>query len=255
MSNDVFSDIKSYYIQVAKNLIAEARQASLLVNSTSVGTEREEVYRKFLERHLPKACDAFLGGYVFDLQGNASKQIDVIVTSMSTPTFQLPNQTRIIAPLEGTVAVAEIKSRLDKASLFSALRNFAAIPSMPDSEGIIPPLMSAPKQRWADIPYKIILAYDAIQRERLWEYIQEFYDANGHIPLDRRPNIIHVLDKYMVIRITPDMRILEPDGTPSAEPIRAGQFRWFHPNSDPMAIAWTLNAIQSNAFVLNQSLV
>ena len=66
MSTDVFSDLKSYYIQVAQNLIAEAKQAALLVNPTGVGTEREEAYRDFLDRHLPKTCDVFLGGYVFD---------------------------------------------------------------------------------------------------------------------------------------------------------------------------------------------
>ncbi|MCY4408953.1 MAG: hypothetical protein OXC27_00690 [Caldilineaceae bacterium] len=238
MSTDVFSDLKSYYFQVAQYLVAEAKQASLLANPTGVGTEREEVYRNFLERHLPKTCDVFLGGYVFDMKGNASKQIDVIVTSINTPTFQLSNQTRSIAPLEGTIAVAEIKSKLDRASLRSALENFAAIPRMPDSEGIVPPQIRVPLQRWTDIPYKIILAYDAIEKERLSEHIWEFYEVNGHIPLERRPNIIHVLGRYMVVRITPEIQILEPDGTPTAEPIRVGQFRWIYPNSDILAIAW-----------------
>lgn len=254
MSTDVFSDLKGYYIQVAKNLIAESEQAALLVNSTGVGTEREEVYRKFLKRHLPKSCDAFLGGYVFDLKGNASKQIDVIVTSTNTPIFQLSNQTRSIAPLEGTIAVAEIKSKLDGESLRSALENFAAIPRMPDSEGIVSPLIKVTQQLWTDIPFKIILAYDGIKKERLVEYIGEYYEVNSHIPLERRPNIIHVLERYMVVRITPNMQILESDGTLTTESISEGQFRWFYPNGDTMAIAWTLNAIQSNAFLLNQSM-
>lgn len=255
MSTDIFSDLKSYYIQVAQNLIAEAKQAALLVNPTGVGTEREEVYREFLERHLPKTCDVFLGGYVFDVKGNASKQIDVIVTSINTPAFQLPNQSRSIAPLEGTIAVAEIKSKLDKANLCSALENFAAIPRMPDSKGIVSPQIRVPQQRWTDIPYKIILAYDAIEKERLYEHIWEFYEVNGHVPLERRPNIIHVLGRYMVVRITPDMRILESDGTPTTEPIKVGQYSWFYPNSDILAIAWTLNAIQGNAFIMNHSMV
>lgn len=255
MSTDVFSDLKNYYIQVAQNLTAEAKQAALLANPTGVGTEREEVYREFLERHLPKTCDVFLGGYVFDVKGNTSKQIDVIVTSGNTPIFQLSDRTRRIAPLEGTIAVAEIKSKLDKANLCSALENFAAIPRMPDSEGIVSPQIRVPQQRWVDIPYKIILAYDAIERERLNKYIWEFYEMNDHIPLERRPNIIHVLGRYMVVRITPDMRILDPDGTPTAESIRVGQYRWFFPHGDTMAIAWTLNAIQSNAFIMNHCMI
>ena len=254
MSTDVFSDLKSYYIQVAQNLIAEAKQAALLVNPTGVGTEREEAYRDFLDRHLPKTCDVFLGGYVFDVKGNASKQIDVIVTSTNTPTFQLSNQSRSIAPLEGTIAVAEIKSKLDKANLCSALENFAAIPRMPDSEGIVSPQIRVHQQRWTDIPYKIILAYDAIEKERLYKYIWEFYEVNGHIPLERRPNIIHVLGRYMVMRLTPAMQILKSDRTPTAESIKVGQYRWFYPNSDILAIAWTLNAIQENVFIMNHSM-
>ena len=61
MSADVFSDLKNYYNQIAQNLITEAEQATILANPTGVGTEREEVYREFLENDLPKSYNVFLG--------------------------------------------------------------------------------------------------------------------------------------------------------------------------------------------------
>ena len=117
MKPDVFDHLKDHYISIARELNSQASQAGLLTNPTGVGTEREEVYRAFLERHLPKMCDVFLGGYVFDLSGISSAQIDVIVTSGNTPRFRMSSGSRYIAPLEGTIAVAEIKSHLNKDTL------------------------------------------------------------------------------------------------------------------------------------------
>ena len=65
MKPDVFSDLKDHYTLVAKELSSQAHQAGLLKNPAGVGTEREEVYRAFLERHVPKMCDVFLGGCIF----------------------------------------------------------------------------------------------------------------------------------------------------------------------------------------------
>ena len=60
MTTNIFDDLKDHYIAVAKELSSQANQAGLLKNPTGVGTEREEVYRDFLARHLPKMCDVFL---------------------------------------------------------------------------------------------------------------------------------------------------------------------------------------------------
>ena len=139
MKPDVFDRLKEHYVSVARELSSQASQAGLLNNPTGVGTEREEVYRTFLERHLPKMCDVFLGGYVFDLKGNTSKQIDVIVTGGNTPRFRMSSGNRYIAPLEGAIAVAEVKSRLNKETLQESLSNCASIPFMPDHKGIVAP--------------------------------------------------------------------------------------------------------------------
>ena len=247
MKRDVFGDLKEYYSSVAIELSGRARQAGLLQNPTGVGTEREEVYRTFLERHLPKICDVFLGGYVFDLQGNSSSQMDVIVTGGKAPRFRLPAGNHYIAPVEGTIAIAEIKSRLDRDSLQDSLEKCASIPAMPDQKGIVPPLLKIEEDSWQDTPYKIVFAYDGIDANTICGYITSFYDSHRHIPLARRPNIIHVLGKYMISRTTPNMTVLDPNGQPATDQPNVGQYYPFDTDSDVSALGWTLNEIQNKA--------
>ena len=251
MKPDVFDHLKEHYISIARELNSQARQAGLLTNPTGVGTEREEVYRAFLERHLPKMCDVFLGGYVFDLRGNSSAQIDVIVTSGNTPRFRMSSGSRYIAPLEGTIGVAEIKSHLNKDTLEEALNNCASIPSMPDSKGIVAPYLKLDKDNWQDTPYKIVYAYDGIAANTICAHITAFYNQHQEIPIARRPNIIHVLDKYMVMRIAPGMTVINPDGKPDATQPDAGQYKPFFTGSDASAMAWTLIALQEKSFLSN----
>ena len=250
-----FANSTHHYISVAQELRSQAIQAGLLENPTGVGTQREEVYRAFLERHLPKMCDVFLGGYIFDSQGHASDQVDIIVTSDNTPRFRMSSGERFIAPLEGTIGVIEVKSRLTKdVALKDALKNCASVPTMPDPKGIVAPYLKIPDADWYDIPYKIIYAYDGIGQREICKHITSFYSLHEHIPIPRRPNMIHVLNKYMVIRISPGMTVINPDGTPDVNQPAAGQYRSFRQGSDASAMAWALNSLQRNAFLANNTM-
>ena len=251
MKPDVFDHLKQHYISIAEELRSQATQAGLLTNPTGVGTEREEVYRTFLERHLPKACDVFLGGYIFDLEGSASKQMDVIVTGGTTLRFRMSGGNRYIAPLEGTIGVAEVKSQLNKSTLEESLIGCASIPLMPDYQGIVAPYLKIAQENWWDLPYKIVFAYDGIEASTICEHLEAFYAQNPNIPITRRPNIIHVLEKYMVIRKTSGMTVLNPDGKPDAIQPEIGQYRPFSTGPDASAMTWTLIALQENAFLCN----
>ena len=248
MSNDVFGHLAEHYRSVAQELSSQASQAGLLRNSTATGTEREEVYRAVLERHLPRTCDVFLGGYIFDTKGNSSTQMDVIVAGGNAPRFRMASGERHIAPLEGTVAVAEIKSHLTKETLRDALVGCASIPMMPNPQGIVPPYLKVPKARWNDAPYKIVFAYDGLSSDTICAHIAEYYKQNSDIPLFRRPNIIHVLNKYLIIRIAPGVRVVNLGGGAEAEQPEQGTFHPLDVEPDVSAMAWTLNEVQHSVF-------
>ena len=78
MSTDAFAKMAEYFESLVQEMKSEARQAGLLQNPTAVGTGREEIFRRLLERHLPDNCEVFRGGYVFNVEGETSRQIDVV---------------------------------------------------------------------------------------------------------------------------------------------------------------------------------
>ena len=247
MANDVFGKLAEHYASVAQELSSQAQQAGVLANATATGTEREDVYRKFLERHLPRTCDVFLGGYVFDMLGRSSSQIDVIVTGGNVPRFEMSSGNRYIAPLEGTIGVAEIKSQLTKQSLYEALEGCASIPPMPDPEGIGAPYLHLSEASWKDTPYKIVFAYDGIAMDTVCAHIFDFYEHNSDIPAFRRPNIVHVLNKYLIVRPVSGITLSPPDGEPQPEegqlyPVGSGS------EADVSALILTLLTLQKGAF-------
>lgn len=251
MSYDVFEELKDYYTSVANELLNQASQAGLLRNPAAVGTEREELYRSFLERHVPKVCDVFLGGYVFDASGKFSTQMDVIVTGGQAPRFRLSGGNRFNAPLEGTIGIIEVKTLLNKQTLEEALHGCASIPVMPDKQGIVSPMIRIDDSRWNDMPYKIIFAYQGIEANTLHNHIEAFYSRNPQIPIYRRPQIIHVLNKYVVVRMTADTRVINADGSPDPNQPREGQYHTFVTAPDTMTMVWALNELQMNAFLSN----
>jgi Domain of unknown function (DUF6602) len=117
MPKNFFTRLRNYYLDVAKVLRGEADAASIFPNTTDVGMAREKIYANFLKEHAPSKCNVFLGGFLFDLNGSESKQIDVIVTTDTAPQFNFRNQDsggKSFSPVEGTLGIASIKSNLDK---------------------------------------------------------------------------------------------------------------------------------------------
>ena len=77
------------------------------------------------------------------MDGQESKQIDVIVTADVCPQFNFLNrdgQGPTFSCVDGTLAVASLKSNLDSTQLYNALDNLASIPpKLPLMVGCSPP--------------------------------------------------------------------------------------------------------------------
>ena len=155
---------------------------------------------------------------------------------------------RHVAPLEGTVAVAEVKSRLTKETLREALDGGASIPPMPEAEGIVPPYLRVAKASWNETPYKIVFAYDGLSSDTICAHIAEYYEQNNHIPFFRRPNVIHVLNKYLIIRVTNRVKIANVRGSLEAEQPEQGTFYPLYVAPDVSAMAWILTEVQNYIF-------
>ncbi|TDK44751.1 DUF6602 domain-containing protein [Algoriphagus formosus] len=209
MSEILFERLRDYYTKVAQVLKGEADAASVFPNSTDIGTSRENIYLEFIKNHVPSKCNAFLGGYVFDSFGKESKQLDIIVTSDTVIKFDLFNKEgngKSFAPVEGTIGVVSIKSKLDKAQLFDSLSNLASIPPTQSLEGRVS--ITKKIEEYDNFPFKIIYASDGLSPETINLHLENFYNENKNIPENRMPDIIHVSGKYAFIKIRKEMKML-----------------------------------------------
>jgi hypothetical protein len=247
MADNCLDQIRGYYLAVAQVLRGEATAASVFPNTTDIGTSRELAYKEFLKQHAPSKCNVFLGGYLFDEDGIASKQLDVIVTTDTAPRFDLHNKDgsgKAFSPVEGCLAVISVKSMLNKEALEDALYGFASIPPTRPLEGRVNPLITI--SNYADWPFKVIYATDGIAGETLFEHLNCFYKANPNIPIERRPNHIHVLGKHLFIRGTVTSFVRDVKSGTDRK-IALGEYWGTAYKSDLHGIAWTLSQLQENA--------
>ncbi|MEM8651263.1 MAG: DUF6602 domain-containing protein [Pseudomonadota bacterium] len=215
MTKPFFDRLAKFYEDTAKVLKGKAEIASIYPNTTDIGVSREEVYAEFLRKNSPTSINVFLGGFLFDAKGRESKQLDIIATAHSAARFELPIENgagKSFANVDGSVAVASIKSTLNKSEIYDALEGIASIPPCSPLEHVSNAHFVSD---YADWPYKIIFGSDGIAREKLVKHIENFYEKNSYIPMERRPNLIHVLGKYTVIRPGKGYKTLSdkhPDG-------------------------------------------
>lgn len=212
MNKILFDRLRKYYTKVAQVLKGEAEAASVFPNSSDVGTSREKIYLEFIKNHIPSKCNAFLGGYIFDSFGNESKQLDIIITSDTAIKFDLFNKDgkgKSFAPVEGTIGVVSIKSKLDKEQLFDSLSNLASIPSTQSLKGRVS--ITTKIEEYYNFPFKIIYASDGLSPETIRTHFENYYQENKGIPDSRMPDIIHVSGKYSFIKIRKGMKILNSE--------------------------------------------
>ncbi len=247
MAREFYTRLREYYQRVAQVLRGDAQAASVFPNSTDIGQARERIYARFLEQHAPSKCNVFLGGFLFHEDGTESKQLDVIVTTDTAPRFNLHNEDgsgKSFSPVEGTLGVASIKSTLGKKELHDALAGIASIPPMQPLEDRASFTIEIPN--YDEWPYKIVYANDGIGGETLLGHLNEYYLQNPHIPVTRRPNLIHVAGKYAILRLMPGMK-LKSVSLRQEVTFEPGTFQLLTRAPDLQAILWAVNSLQKNA--------
>ncbi|SDQ77880.1 DUF6602 domain-containing protein [Pseudovibrio sp. Tun.PSC04-5.I4] len=248
MVKPFYTRLARYFQDVADALKKGGDAAYIFPNSTDKGQTREGIYQQFLASHIPANCTVKLGGFVFQLDGSESKQMDVIISNNTSIQFDFHNQDgagKSFAPVEGTIAVASIKSILDKKELRDALSNIASIPSM---QPITPSRHSygTVVEGYENWPFKIIFAYGGLEAGTIIEHLNTFYSENPNIPPTRRPNIIHVAGKYNLIKSDGGLEIMNADGSIFRK-VPQNEYVPFVENSDVQALAFVVRSIQQNA--------
>ena len=248
MSKNFFVRLKDYYESVGAVLRGEASAAAIFPNTSDIGMSREKVYVEFLRTHAPARCNVFLGGFIFDMAGNESRQLDVIVTNDTTPRFDLHNKDgngKSFSPIEGTLGVVSVKSTLDQRELEDALLGIASIPLTSSLHNRL--VAGIDVLDYDDWPLKIVYASDGISAKKLLIHLFAFYHLRPEIPFHRRPNIIHVAGKYVLLRTLKNMSDLASAhyGTPSK--LQTGNYNLLTEGADLQGIQWAIQGLQEKA--------
>ncbi|MBE9004435.1 hypothetical protein IQ259_05165 [Fortiea sp. LEGE XX443] len=210
---------RKYLIDITQVLRGEASVSSIFPNTTDNGQSKERIFLEVLKQHIPSSCNIFLGGFLFNLDGEESKQIDIIISDYHSLKFDALNKDgegKSFACIDGTVGIVSVKSSLNKKDMFDALDNIASIPrgTSLNPNNADP---SIDMEGMSDGLLKVIFALDGASSDTTSEYIEEFYTQYPEIPLDRRPDYIHILGKYSWVRLirplNTDDGILMPKGT------------------------------------------
>lgn len=214
MPKPFYERLKNYYDSVAKVLKGTAEVGSIFPNPSDVGGSRETIYAKFLKEHSPSKCNVFLGGFLFDANGNESNQLDVIITNDTSPKFDFHDNKekagKSFASVDGCIGVASIKSKLDKKELFNALMGLKSIPDkIPLEKNKVDPRLEY--KAYDDWPFKIIYAHDGLTLETIENHLTDFYNEHP-TPINKKPNLIHVAGKYAIIRARKGDMIKDKDG-------------------------------------------
>jgi hypothetical protein len=245
MTAPFFKRLAEYYANVALVLRGEAKTSSIFPNSSDIGASREDIYAQFLKQHAPSKCNVSFGGFVFGEDGTESGQLDVLITTDTTPRFNVSSREgrKSFAPVEGTLGVASIKSTLNKETLENALLEISRIPPTAPLGMRYP--QNGPSIDYENWPFKIVYASNGIELSTLFQHLQTFYFANAYIPTSPRPDVIHVAGKYVIFKARAGDS-LSRKGAESI-PVAAGQYVPLDTHPDVQAIARILQQLQLRA--------
>ena len=249
MAKHFYERLSSYFEDVSKALSGQSDSASIFPNTSDIGSAREEIYRLFLKQHLPASCNVFKGGFLFHTDGSESEQLDIIVSNSVAPQFNLHNsegQGKAFSPVEGCLGVVSCKSNLDKKELHSALKNIASIPPTESIDGRIPP--DTYLKYYDSWPYKVVFSPNGVSSDTMQKHIYEFYQENSHIPVSRRPDIIHVAGMYVVQLATEMVTPISENG-PVKLGYSLGDYLYQEHEPDITALVAVILTLQRNALI------
>jgi hypothetical protein len=112
---------RQYLVSTIESLKREEDSASVFANTTDSGQSKEARIRDILRLHIPKSANIDLGGFLFDLEGNESKQLNLIITDSSSLRYDFHNRDgggKAFACVDGCIGVISSKTNLNKAEIF-----------------------------------------------------------------------------------------------------------------------------------------
>lgn len=203
-TKNILQKIAQQYFQGIADEISNVKKiSSVFPNPSDIGDARENILLNFLKNHLPARCSVVRGGFVFDVNGNTSGQIDLLVINDFAIKFSYFDQhsknSKNIQTIEGCLAAVSVKSTLNKKELEDGLKNLSSIPQMPKDLKINPMINN--KETYFDFPRKIIFSFSGQGVEETLMQINEFYTKNKSFGDFQKADLIVVNNAYCIQKV------------------------------------------------------
>jgi hypothetical protein len=209
---EIYSGLRHVMLEHYRTIYARAQAQ----HPGARGALYEQLLREFLRDYLPQRF--YVGsGQVFsshtasDVNGlpyKLSRQIDAVIFDILNHPILLPKYE--LFPIEGTLAVIEVKSKLEKKTLIGTPKKPGALPNLESAKrlvsGEVETVWSEPKQvevegkmenlREMPSPLGAIFAFESIDPKTLTEHWKEWNESRV---LRYRTDIICLLEKQVLI--------------------------------------------------------
>ncbi len=150
-------DLNDLFASIETTLLARFKESGFIQHAGDKGENREEILRKFLEKHLPKRYGV-TKGEVITKDGNRSHAIDIIIYDADNCPVLYSGKTSIV-PIEGVYGIIEVKSSLSKAEFEDAAAKIESFKRLaPRDLGVIATREYVTVHR-ASRPFGIVLGY------------------------------------------------------------------------------------------------
>jgi hypothetical protein len=200
------------YAATAESMMAEFnRLRASLTHSGARGDAAEEIVRQFLVDALPASLGVAVG-QVVDSHGKFSGESDVIIyNAVRTPMlFKSAQGGRYTVPIEGVVAVIEVKSRLRRQDLpqfVDHARRLKSLERLAYFEQAKAPSYRMYDRQWQYLP--VLYSVFAFASDGL--YITELNEMQADVPLHQRVDSLCALDRGVAVNVCLTGSIENPD--------------------------------------------
>lgn len=179
---------------VAKKLqIDYAEVTSHIGHMGEMGACREEILKRYLQQFLPEKFKVGRG-FIIDSDGNQSRQQDFIIYDAFNSPKALDMENVQILPVESVFCTIEVKSTLNKAELEKSIENIRSVRMLKPAVIHNMPIQPANTNRTIGL----VFAYTS--DTSIETVLDNFYEINKTVELDKQISLICILDKGLILR-------------------------------------------------------
>lgn len=223
------NQIREIFTARIKQLIAQYLGSKAIKHSPTIGSMREGYLKDFIRELLPPKFSP-VSGFICDMFGNITPQLDMIFFDNSElPSVSLVSDSKIV-PYETALMIAEVKSRITTDTL-EQVKSQRAIIQIMQSDFLMAtssPQVPQQRERTQNIGTFIMAFESDVSEEKLKQWIEnELGSPSGICVISPEDGILSIFDQV----ISPPPRQIETQKAETFEPLLTfigAIYRWLY---------------------------